>query len=169
MYFMDNYIAETEYSDHIHNAVRYGYLYRKQAEQDTNTHNCFDDVAPILLWIAQTVISGLAWDVIKSIVKQLYKSVHQKDIIIDYETEAILSDEEQLKEFYEYITEYNNQLMIITREQFSYIREEIIADYLGEETAKIHKQYNRLPTTKEYTDILEQANFHAEKLLGKYK
>lgn len=54
MYIMDNYIAETEYSDHIHNTVRYGYLYRKQAEQDTNTHNCFDDVAPILLLIVQT-------------------------------------------------------------------------------------------------------------------
>ena len=57
--------------------------------------------------------------------------------------------------------------MSITEKQFQYVREEIVADYLGREAQKIYDLYRRLPTVHEYMDITKKANAHAKRLLGK--
>ena len=55
--------------------------------------------------------------------------------------------------------------MTVTEEQFTYIREEIIADFLEKECGKIYEQEHRLPTIQEYMRIYREALVHADKLM----
>lgn len=164
---MEEYKEGIQYPEDVQNAVRYGYLYRMEAEKNMSVHACLDGEYTILYWIAGAVASGITWDMIKASAKTLYNKLTQKGAVINKVTEPILSDEEQLKEFYQRIIEYNQYSMSITEKQFQYIREEIVADYLGSEVQKICDQYKRLPTVQEYIDITKRANAHAKRLLGK--
>ena len=166
---MEEYKEGIQYSEDVKNAVHYGYLYRKEAEKNTSTHACISGEYPILYWIAGVIASGITWDVIKAAVKTLYNKLTQKGSAINKLTKTILSDEEQLKDFYQCIIEYNQYSMTLTEKQFQYIREEIVADYVGEESQKIYEANNRLPTTQEYVELLKRANEHVENLLGQCK
>lgn len=58
--------------------------------------------------------------------------------------------------------------MAVTEKQFKYIREEIVADYVGKESEKIYKKKKRLPTVQEYMEIHKKAKVHADSLLGNH-
>ena len=57
------------YSDDVQNAVRYGYQYRKEAEEHESgsAHACLSNAPEILLWLGQKVVEGLAWDLFKEL------------------------------------------------------------------------------------------------------
>ena len=105
---MEEYKEGIQYSEDIQNAVRYGYLYRKEAEKNKSAHACLDGEYTILYWIAGAIVSGITWDVIKAAAKTIYKKLTQKGTAINKVTETILSDEEQLKDFYQCVIEYND-------------------------------------------------------------
>ena len=157
-----------KYPEDVKNAVLYGYLYRKEAEkkEDNSLHYCLGTPSELLLWLGKQIISGVAWDSIKYTAKELYKKVIKEGLHIDGESLLVLKEEKQLKEFYQDIKEFNEQRMAITDEQFQYIREEIIANTLGEETQKTIEQKKRIPTTSEYIEINRKANKKADEILG---
>lgn len=64
-----------QYSEEVRNAVRYGYLYRKVAERRVDVHHCLHDSSDFLLWMANLVIGGISWDILKSSVIKLYKKL----------------------------------------------------------------------------------------------
>ena len=58
-----------------------------------------------------------------------------------------------------------NVPLSLTKEQFRYIREEIVADYVGEETSKIYERVHRMPTVEELMIINREANKYADQLM----
>lgn len=67
---------------------------------------------------------------IQSSCKKLYEMFDKSNSYLSEELSKFLSDEQDLKRFYTYVKEFNEQNMTVTEEQFTYIREEIIADFL---------------------------------------
>ena len=162
-----DYDKNLNYSDQVIAAVRYGYLYRKEATKAPTVHACLGEISSILLWLGKQVISGLAWDGVKLAAKRLYTLLTKEGSILDKVTSKVLTEEKELKMFYEQIQEFNKHSMSITEKEFNYIREEIIADTLGEETQKIYEQEKRLPTANDYLAIMKKANKVADRYLGK--
>lgn len=154
-----------QFSDGVRNAVRYGYLYRLKAEKDLSVHACIGDVPDILCWLAGTILSGFVWDVIKSQSRKMYRKIVKIGTNLDSEIEPIFTQEKQLYLFYKYVKEFNAYSMSITEKQFEYIKEEIIADYLGRECEIIWNQYNRHPTIEEYMNIYREANQYANRIM----
>ena len=170
MDYIDEYTEGRKYSDEVINAVRYGYLYRKEAEKEErhveiSVHHCLPEASAVLLWLGNNILSGLAWDAIKVLAKKAYNKLLDSANPISSKLSALLSDERELKEFYTYVKEFNQQCMSITEKQFNYIREEIVADYYGKECGEIYKQENRQPTIQEYIRINREANEYADRLL----
>jgi len=167
----NTYIEGQKYSDKVRNAVRYGYLYRKEAEkyEDGSIHACLSEVPDVLLWLAKLIVTGAVWDVIKAVVKKLYSAFMQQGKRFDEETEAILKEEANLKVFYEMVVEFYEHRLSVSEEQLKYIREEIIADYSGNEAGKIFEKEKREPTIEEYKRIYREAVLHAAELLRKRK
>ena len=155
------------YSDEVRNAVRYGYEYRKVAEdpKERSVHYSLGDSPDILLWMANMIIGGVAWDAFKLAIKGIYHQVNNKSISIDGSIKTIFNEEKQLKEFYDDIKEFNEQRMSLTKEQFKYIREEIVADYFGKEGSKIFEVEHRMPTVEELIRINREANKYADQLM----
>ena len=61
-------------------AVRYGYSYRKIAQKNgnSNIHYCLSEANEILIWLANAILSGIAWDVIKTTVSKLSASIKNR-------------------------------------------------------------------------------------------
>lgn len=159
-----------KYSDEVINAVRYGYLYRKEAEkaehhEGISVHYSLPDVSEILLWLGKNILSGLAYDAVKALAKNAYSKLLKSTNPISSKLNALLTEERELKQFYTYVTEFNQQCMSLTEKQFKYIREEIVADYYGKECGEIYNHENRLPTIQEYIRIDREANEYADRLL----
>lgn len=144
-------------------AVRYGYYYRKEAErfEDGYVQACLDGSSEILLWIANAVIGGVAYDVIKTAVKKLYQKLFEAKEHIEKTSEAILSDDSRLEEFCLYVIEFNEHRMEATDKQIKYIREEIIADYLGSKAEEV----GRMLTHEEWVQFTREAFQYADDLL----
>lgn len=166
-----NDILSTQYPSSVRDAVRYGYFYRKESEVcDPYLHFSLPDASAILLWIASTVASGVVYDVIKENVKFLLSHLKVRNQKIDKETEAVLDDDDALKEFTIYIEEYYAHDMKISVEQEKYIRDEVIADVSGHEANKIYKETGRFVLTKEeYISIEKIAHARADKLVHRHK
>lgn len=158
-----------KYPEDVKNAVLYGYLYRKEAEkkEDNSRHYCLGTPSELLLWLGKQIISGIAWDSIKYIAKELYIKVIKEGLHIDGESLLVLKEEKQLKEFYQDIKEFNDQRMAITDEQFQYIREEIEANVVSKELSKIYCQEKREPTIQEIIDTYKKAKHKADNILGR--
>lgn len=152
------------YKIEIQAAVRYGYYYRKEAERCEGRHfnACLGGASEILLWIANAVIGGVAYDVIKSSVKKLYKKLAVNKKQIEKISEGILSDEKKLEEFCLYVIEFHEHRIAASDEQIKYIKEEIIADYLGSKAGELR----RLPTHEEWVQISRDAFQYADDLLN---
>lgn len=153
------------YTDEIKNAVRYGYMYRKEAESNVSSHACLVDASDILLWLASAIAGGFVWDVVKSLKNRILRKCRKSDFFQDEILRSVLTDEKEFSLFYKYIKEYNNRCMEVTEKQFRYIREEIIADYYGKESARIVQDNHRLPTTEDYMRINREANTYADMIM----
>ena len=146
--------------DNVKWAVRYGYQYRKQAvlhanNKDPSLHHCLPEASQVLFWIAGAVLSGITYDLLKLGVKKLLASF-QKDgkyDFLDVETKEVLSEEEKLYEFYEYVEEYQQGFVNISEEEYKYIESEMRADFESEEIAKLGpEKYFRL-SRKEMVEV----------------
>ncbi len=157
------------YTDEVKASVRYGYMYRKDAEEHLSVHPCINIDPEILYWIADLIRDGLVWDILKSAAKLLYKRLSNEGALLDKYTQSVLSEEKELELFYKRVREYNNHCMAITEKQFNYIREEIMADVFGEEAQKIFDREQRQPNHQEYLEMYRKAIKKADDLLGQYK
>lgn len=154
-----------QYSEVVRNAVRYGYMYRKEAEDRLDIHYCLHDSSDFLLWMANLVIGGISWDILRSSVIKLYKKLIKKNVKIDKHANDLFSDESKLKEFYIYIREFHEHRMSVSEKQLLYIKEEIIADCMGDEAGKIYEKEKRMPTIEEIKEMSREAFLYAEKVL----
>ena len=146
--------------DNVKWAVRYGYQYRKQAvlhanDNDPSLHHCLHSASEVLLWIGGAVLSGITWDLLKLGVKKLFTVIQSEGRYesLDKETKEILSEEEKLYEFYEYVEEYQQGFVNISEEEYKYIENEMRADFESEEIAKLEpEKYFRL-SRKELVEV----------------
>lgn len=164
---ISDYKEGQKYSDKVRNAVRYGYQYRKEAEkyEDGSCHGCLREASEVLLWLGNLIIGGLAWDCIKVAANKLYDAFKQRGKICDEESEAVLNEEDNLRAFYEMVVEFNEHRLTVSGKQLKYMREEIFADYIGNEIGKIWDREKRLPTIEEYKRIQSGAVLYADELL----
>lgn len=146
-----------QYSDDVKHSVRYGYLYRKDAEKNLSIHACIADTSDVLLWLAKVIISGFAWDVIKSALKKIYRKLKKNGTHLDEETMQVCSDESHLYNFIICIREFNERRMSVDNEQLKYIKEEIEADYVGKKLGKIIGQEKIDTTTQEIMKVYQEA------------
>lgn len=130
--------------DNVKWAVRYGYQYRKQAvlhanNKDTSLHYCLHSASEVLLWIGGAVLSGITWDLLKLGVKKLFAVIQSEGRYesLDKETKEVISDEDKLYEFYEYVEEYQQGFVNISEEEYKYIESEMSADFQSEEIGKL--------------------------------
>jgi len=163
----EDYKEGLEYSEDVKNAVRYGYQYRKEAEEykDSNIKYCLGEPSEILYWIATMIISGLGWDLLKCAVKKAAKWISKQRIKTDEETNKILTDEKHLRLFYVYVKEFNEHNMSVDDKTLKYVKEEIIADYAGETIEELISNENRIPEIEEYTKIIRNAFTYADNML----
>ena len=156
-----------QYPDEVKNAVRYGYEYRIESEKTESSYvkYCLPDPSEAILWLGQAILSGIAFDIIKEISKKFLKQLTKDGEQLDKLTDKILSDEHELEQFYAYVKEFNEDCMAITEKQFAYIREEVVADYCGNESQKIYDKYKRQPTIEEIIRIHREADVYADKVM----
>ncbi len=153
------------YSDEVKNAVRYGYLYRKEVEDvDQSIKYCLPDASDVLLWLGNIILGGYVYDKIKDYAKKLLNWLKENGKKVDSETESVLESEDELKIFYEYVVEFSEHRMSVTEEQKSYIKEEIFADFLAAKETEIYKKEGRMATVEERKIIYRDAMIHAERL-----
>lgn len=86
-------------------------------------------------------------------------------IKIPEDVNALLIDEDELKRFVVYVNEFSTKNLTATDAQQKYIREEIMADYVGETAAEIWKKKKRQPTHEEWVTIYRDAVKFADDLL----
>lgn len=166
-----NSILSAQYPSSVKDAVRYGYLYRKESEvNESGIRNSLPDASAILLWIASAVASGVVYDVIKENVKRLLSRIKENKQELDKDTEAVLEDDDALKEFTVYIEEYYAHEMKISEEQEKYIKEEVIADTAGKEIRRICEETGRFVLTKEESVTIGKIAYgRAEELIHRNK
>lgn len=164
----EEYKEGLEYSKEVKNAVRYGYQYRKEAEEnkDSNIKYCLGDPSEILYWIANMIIGGLGWDLLKCAVKKAAKWISKQRIKTDEETNKILTDEKHLRLFFVYVKEFKEHNMSVDGKTLKYVKEEIIADYVGVTIEEIISNENRVPEIEEYTKIIRNAFTYADNMLN---
>ncbi len=163
----EEYKEGLEYSKEVKNAVRYGYQYRKEAEEnkDSNVKYCIGDPSEILYWIANMIIGGLSWDLLKYAVKKASKWISKRRIKTDQETIEILTNEIRLKIFYEYIKEFEEHKMSVDNKTLKYIKEEIVADYVSNIMVEKYLQKEQPPEPDEYVKIIRDAFIYADNML----
>lgn len=160
-------IINDTYPKSIHDAVRYGYQYRKVSETiGDNLHFSLPEPSSILLWIAGAVASGIVYDVIKATCIRIISYLRDNNKRVDKETETIISDEEKLKEFTVFIEEYYTHSMKISEQQEKNIKEEVAADTAAEESSRIRKETNRIIlTTEESMHVTKVAYARADEVI----
>lgn len=162
-------IERENYSEAVQDAVRYGYHYRleaeKHAEHGCKMHCCIGDPSAVLLWLANLVISGAVFNLIHKTARRLWDKMMQMKVEIPEDVNKVLLDEDELRRFVKYVDEFDKKELSTTDKERNYIREEIIADYMGKEADAIQELYHRMPTQDEYRIIIRGAYEHADKLL----
>lgn len=163
-------ILETEYSEAEINAVRYGYQYRIEAEKHADGDCRFDYILPeasaVLLEIAKWVISGVAYDVIKRYATLLWDKLMKMKAEIPEDVNIVLNDEDGLRRFVRYVDEFNKKAVSASEKERSYIKEEIVADYMGKRVNEVYEQHHRMPTIPEYMEITKDAHNYANKMMA---
>lgn len=168
------YIENLSYSAEVQEAVRYGFQYRKTSEELAKSDNyrlnfCLPNPSDILLFLAEAIIGGVTYDVIKSVALKTWKKLKDRISKNETETSNILTNEDALVEFYTYIKEFHEKQMNITEQQEKYIKEEVIADYCSEQTSIIFEKHNRLASVKEHIAIHKDAYRKAEYIIIRKK
>lgn len=165
---IDDYQEGLEYSEDVINAVRYGYQYRIEAEShegNNNLHSCLGDASDILLWIANMVCGGVAYDVIKTYVVRFWDRMMNSKVEIPEDVNKVLIEEDELRRFVKYVEEFNEKNLSTTEKETAYIREEIIADFVGKRASEIYDKYQRFPNHEELMAITREAFEYSNKLL----
>lgn len=156
------------YSDEVRYAVRYGYQYRKDAEEaeknSSSLHYCLPDASSILLWLGGVIIGGATWDILKAVTVKTFNKLFQNGEDLDKETAKVLQSEEELRVFYEYVVEFHERRMTVTEKQMKYIKEEIFADYGAQKESEIYEKEERLATIEEKKIIIREAISFADNL-----
>ena len=162
-------IENAQYTDEVKYAVRYGWQYRKEAEEhaDRNAklHYSLAEATTILYWLANLVITGVAYDLIKKYAMAFWDKLMSMKTTIPEDVNTLLIDEDELKKFVVYVKEFSSKEMSATDEQTKYIREEIIADYIGKTAGEIWTDKKRLPSHEEWLKMYQDANAFADELL----
>ena len=104
---------------------------QRKKNGNSNIHYCLSEANEILIWLANAILSGIAWDVIKTTVSKLSASIKNRTSV-DAETRQVLSDDDELAKFYEYIKDYERGFSSINENEYKYIEEEMIADFYAE-------------------------------------
>ena len=152
-------------------AVRYGYSYRKIAQLHCHNSNyrlnyCLPEVNEFLLWLGSVVLSGFAWDGIKSAAKEMYnlsrEQIHKSN---DEETLLVFTDDTELSKFYSYVKEFQDGLSNIDDAEYRYIEEEMMADFCAEMEAEIMMREKRLVTIEEHKQIYKVARLKIQSLV----
>ena len=163
-------IENTQYTDEVKYAVRYGWQYRREAEEhaerNAKLHYSLQEATTVLYWLANLVVTGVAYDLFKKYAKALWEKLKSMKATIPEDVNTLLIDEDELKKFVVYVKEFSSKEMSVTDEQTKYIREEIIADFIGETAREIWSATNRLPTHEEWLKIYKDANAFADELLA---
>ena len=163
-------IENTQYTDKVKYAVRYGYQYRRvaeeHAEKNVKLHNSLAEATTVLYWLANLVITGVGYDLIKKYAKALWEKLMSMKTKIPEDVNTLLIDDDELKKFVVYVKEFSTKNLTATETQVKYIREEIIADYVGATAGDIWEVKNRLPTHEEWVTIYRDANIFADDLLA---
>lgn len=103
-----------------HDAVRYGYQYRKKYEEDearqtsrkrTRTAYYLVQLGPHFDWIGLAIISGVlgnaAWDVVKLVIKKAIDYAKEDyENLIEYE-KRLVDNSQRLDELVEYVKQYD--------------------------------------------------------------
>lgn len=148
-------------------AIRYGYFYRKIAEEATKNENiryhfCITNPSDFIEWIASLVISGVSFDLIKLFVKNIYSFVKSKFNNPDKKQEKIieiLENEEELRLFVRYTREFHAGLKGVDSKIVKYIQEEINADFSGKVAGRIWEEEHRIPNAQDFLKIMKEEDF----------
>lgn len=164
-------IENTQFPDEIVWAVRYGYMYRNVAEEQSNDsiqlNYCLSDVPAILCWLAQQIVGGATYDILKKAANSVWNKLMQMKVSIPDDVNKVLLDEDELRRFVSFVDEFDNKALSATKKEIEYIRDEIIADYVGKASGDIWEREMRLPNHEEWKSIHRDANSFADKLLNK--
>lgn len=162
-------IDNTQYPEDVIWAIRYGYQYRLEAEKYADdgilSNNCLGDAPSALLWLGNLVIGGIAYDVIKKYAKSLWDKLMSMKVSVPDDVNKVLLEEDELRKFVVFVKEFNDKELTTTLKQTRYIREEIIADYIGNFASDIWEKEGRLPSREEWVQVYRNANNFADKLL----
>ena len=155
-------ISENEYNKVIEKAqksIRYGYYYRKEAEENINVHYNLLSPTNYLEWIAAAVLAGVSYDLLKYLAIKVYNHVKDKlksnerySMILD-----ILNDERKFREFVKYLQEYKDGLVTLDEDKKKYIEEELRADFMGEKAHELYQKEKRVPNAQDFLSFLEEA------------
>lgn len=163
-------IESAQYPDEVKCAVRYGWQYRREAEghaeNNAKIHYSLPEAATVLYWLANLVITGVAYDLIKKYAKTLWEKLKSMKTKIPEDVDTLLINEDELKTFVVYVKEFSTKNLTATETQVKYLREEIIADYVGQTAGEIWAAKKRLPTHEEWVTIFRDANKFADDLLA---
>lgn len=168
----DNILEEIEsvqYSDEVKDAVRYGYQYRKAAEEHAGTgaglHFILPEATTILYWLANLVVTGIAYDLIKKSAKALWNKLMSMKVVIPDDVNKVLIEDDELWKFVTWVQEFKEKKLSATEDEVRYIREEIMADYVGNRAGELNKRENRPLTHEEWKRVIREAVKHADELL----
>lgn len=155
-------ISEEEYNEIIEKAqetIRYGYYYRKEAENNLNIH--YDLLSPTnyLEWIAAAVLANVSYDLVKYLAIKIYNYI--KDNLTSNEKQNsriidILNDETKFQEFIKYLQEYKDGLATLEEDKKKYIEEEILADFMGNKAAELYQKEKRVPNAQDILSFLKE-------------
>ena len=153
-YNIKNYRFLMEYA---FNAVRYGYEYREEYEEQIDKYGevnlCYSLAEPETLygWLALAALSGIvgssAFEIVRYVARQIYRKLELKNKETDLNDKReqileFLSNEESLTRFSSYIQDYYNDLSNIKDEVKKAIISEEIADFAAgtpEESKELRK------------------------------
>ena len=156
-------MSEDEYNKVIEKAqksIRYGYYYRKEAEENINVHYNLLSPTNYLEWIATAVLAGVSYDLLKYLAIKIYNHIKAKftcneksySMILD-----ILNDERKFQEFVKYLQEYKDGLVTLDESKKKYIEEELRADFMGEKAHELYQKEKRVPNAQDFLSFLEEA------------
>jgi hypothetical protein len=162
-------INNTQYPEDVIRAVRYGYQYRLEAEKYADDgilmNDHLEDASGALLWLGKLVIDGIAFEAIKRYAKSLWDKLMSMKVSIPDDVNKVLLEEDELRKFVVFVKEFDDKELTTTSKQTKYIREEIMADYVGKAAGDMWKKEHRLPTHEEWVQVYRDANSFADKLL----
>lgn len=166
-----DYSENSTYSQEAYESIRYGFQYRKISEEQAISDGCrlnfcLPDYSDILVPLAYWIINGVSYDLLKSFARDIW--VKFKDRILakkDNNLNDIFTKETSLHELYTYVKEFHEKRMSITEEQESYIKEEVMSDYFGEQSSIIYSKYKRFVSVEESIAIKKEGRRKADKII----